>query len=78
MKFNYSGDPKELRKAVAMIVPGGRWVIGREISEYHSLAGTKVRYWPNGTVFVQGKDGPAGELFDRLFRALKNLGMIHG
>ncbi|MEH2567822.1 hypothetical protein [Bradyrhizobium sp. AZCC 2289] len=78
MKFKYSGDPKELRMAVAMIIPRGTWIVGRQISEYHTLEGPTIRYWPNGTVFVQGKDGPTGALFDKLFRALKNLGMISG
>jgi hypothetical protein len=78
MKFKYSEDPKALRMAVAMIIPGGTWIIGRQISEYHTLECPKIRYWSNGTVFVQGRDRPAGAVFDKLFRALKNLGMISG
>jgi hypothetical protein len=72
MKFKYYGSSSELREIVATISPGGSWVIGYEITEYHSLEGPKIRCYPNGTVFVQGKDGPAGELFKVLPQVVKN------
>jgi hypothetical protein len=71
MKLKYYGSPSELEEIVAAIAPGGSWVIGYEITEYHSLEGPKIRCYPNGTVFVQGKDGPAGELFKKLSQVIQ-------
>lgn len=66
MKLKYQGSWSDLREIVAIISPGGRWVKGYKITEYHSLAGPKIRCYPNRTVFVQGKDRPAGDLFIKL------------
>jgi hypothetical protein len=71
-KLKYYGSPSELRELVANISPGGSWVQGYQVTEYYSLAGPKIRCYPNGTVFVQGKDGPAGELFISLQRVILN------
>jgi hypothetical protein len=72
MRLKYYGSMSELQEIVALVSPGGSWVIGYEINEYHTLEGPKIRCYPNGTVFVQGKDGPAGELFQRLYQVIKN------
>lgn len=66
MKLIFPGSFPELQEIVARISPGGRWVIGREICEYFTLNGPKIRCWRNSAVFVQGADGPAARLYDRL------------
>jgi hypothetical protein len=70
--LKFYGSESELREIVRAISPGGRWVVGYEITEYHSLEGPKIRCYPNGTVYVQGKDGPAGEMFKNLCQMIRS------
>ena len=70
--LKFYGCESELREIVRAISPGGSWVVGYEITEYHSLEGPKIRCYPNGTIFVQGKDGPAAEMFKNLYQVIRN------
>ena len=70
MRLTFLGTLSQLQAIVAIIAPGGRWKIGREICEYQTLQGPKVRCWRNRTVYVQGQDGPSGRLFDKLVRTI--------
>jgi hypothetical protein len=75
MKLKLSGSFSQLREIVRIVSPGGLWVRGIDC-EYYTRRGPKIRYRPIGIVTVHGKAGPAGQLFDNLFRALKDRQLI--
>lgn len=71
--LNFFGSFADLQKILTMICPGGRWSEGHELAEYHTWQGPKIRCWRNGTIHIQGRDGPALHLFDQLAAAITNL-----
>jgi hypothetical protein len=73
MRLTFPGTFPQLQTIVGTIAPGGRWKIGRQICEYQTAEGPKIRCWPNSTVFVQGADGPSGRLYDKLIREVKKV-----
>jgi hypothetical protein len=77
MKLKLSGSFSQLNEVVRIVSPGGLWVRGIDC-EYYTRRGPIIRYRPIGIVTVHGDAGPAGQLFDSLFRALKNRQLIRG
>ena len=70
MRLTFPGSFPQLQAIVAIIAPGGNWMIGHEICEYQTVEGPKIRCWRNSTVFVQGADGPSARLYDKLVRQI--------
>jgi hypothetical protein len=73
MRLTFQGTFPQLQTIVATIAPGGAWNIGREICEYQTAEGPKIRCWRNRTVFVQGADAPSGRLYDKLVCEIKKV-----
>ena len=73
MRLKFPGTLPQLQMIVATIAPGGTWKIGREICEYQTPQGPKIRCWRNSTVFVQGADGPSARLYDKLVREINKI-----